>query len=223
MSAEEKRNSELLKEFLNDYKKPSFGSLSKREIDLRVFELLVETGVVDPNAPIFSLISTLKVSRAKARALVYDYNLRKKDGSTLKDDLKELLKEGSVEKEKYIKIEIDNPYLIDYIRNILRDKRLIADGSFKPELLVLSMNAYSCLLEACLSDEEQAYVRRQLYGDSLAKEAFSAIALGLVEKYAGEKTAESLINFGKLAIEQKGSSIKAWFRKLTTDTQGVEE
>lgn len=214
---------ELLEQFMNDYINPSFGSLSKKEIDMRVFDLFIKMGKISPDDSIFTLISTLKISRAKARSLIYDYNLRKKETKDLKKALKDLLQNGSVAKDSNIKIEVDDPYLTDYIRDVLKRKRMITDGSFKPELLVLSTKAYSVLLEECLTAEEQQNVRRYLYEDSLATAAFNALIQGLLEKYAGKDAAKMLVELGSMAIQQKGASLKKWFKDLTTKTTDVEE
>jgi len=214
---------ELLKDFLNDYISPSFGSLSKKEIDLRVFELFIKAGVIAEDASVFSLISKLKISRAKARSLIYDYNLRKYDENKLKRDLKKLLKDGAIEKSTSIKIEVDNPYLIDFIRDILKEHRLIADGSFKPEILILTTKAYCVLLESCLDDTEKKIVLRYLYGDNIAKELLTGFVSKLLEKYTGKDSADKILKLGKMIYEQKSSGVKEWIEQYVANTKNVEE
>ncbi len=175
----------ILEKFLDDYKTPSFGSLSKKEIDLRIFELYIDAGIIKKDPSIFDLVNELKISRSKARSLIYDYNLRKKSEDMLKEDLKNLLKDGVVEKDDRIKIEVDDPYLSDYIRNVLKSNKMIADGSFMKEILVLSTKAYCTLLENSLTDEEANATKKSLFGDSIAKNVMNGFMYKFLEKRVG--------------------------------------
>lgn len=212
----------ILEKFLNDYKTPSFGSLSKKEIDLRIFELYIDAGVIRKDPSIFDLVNELKISRSKARSLIYDYNLRKKSEEMLKEDLKSLLKEGVVEKDDRIKIEVDDPYLSDYIRNVLKSNKMIADGSFMKEILVLSTKAYCTLLENSLTEDETKAAKRSLFGDSIAKGALNGLVYTFLEKRVGENTAKNILELGKMIVEQKGRGVKKMFERYIENIDGVE-
>lgn len=213
----------ILEKFLDDYKTPSFGSLLKKEIDLRIFELYIDSGVIKKDPSIFDLVNELKISRSKARSLIYDYNLRKKNEKMLKEDLKNLLKDGVVEKDDRIKIEVDDPYLSDYIRNVLKSNKMIANGSFMKEILVLSTKAYCTLLENCLTDEETEAAKRNLFGDSIAKSVMNGFMYKFLEKHIGENTAENILELGKMIVEQKGQGVKKMFEDYIENPDGVEE
>lgn len=212
----------ILEKFLNDYKTPSFGSLSKKEIDLRIFELYIDAGVIRKDPSIFDLVNELKISRSKARSLIYDYNLRKKSEEMLKEDLKSLLKEGVVEKDDRIKIEVDDPYLSDYIRNVLKSNKMIADGSFMKEILVLSTKAYCTLLENSLTEDETKAAKRSLFGDSIAKGALNGLVYTFLEKRVGGNTAKNILELGKMIVEQKGRGVKKMFEDYIKNPDGVE-
>ena len=212
----------VLEKFLNDYRTPSFGSLSKKEIDLRIFELYIDAGVIKKDPSIFDLVNELKISRSKARSLIYDYNLRKKSEDMLKEDLKSLLKEGVVEKDDRIKIEVDDPYLSDYIRNVLKSNKMIADGSFMKEILVLSTKAYCTLLENCLTEDETKAAKRSLFGDSIASGILNGFMYKFLEKRVGENTAKNILELGRMIVEQKGQGVKKMFEDYIKNTDGVE-
>lgn len=212
----------ILEKFLDDYKTPSFGSLSKKEIDLRIFELYIDAGIIKKDPSIFDLVNELKISRSKARSLIYDYNLRKKSEDMLKEDLKNLLKDGVVEKDDRIKIEVDDPYLSDYIRNILKSNKMIADGSFMKEILVLSTKAYCTLLENSLTDEEANATKKSLFGDSIAKSVMNGFMYKFLEKRVGENTAKNILELGKMIVEQKGQGVKKMFERYIENVDEVE-
>ena len=99
------------------------------------------------------MISKLKITRQKARNLLYEYNLRL--NSDLEKEYKEFLKNPIFEKDKDIIIfNIENPLLIDYIKAKLKAKRLLSDGSFSPEIIKLKQNVYIELLKDFLDMQQ---------------------------------------------------------------------
>lgn len=95
---------------LYEYAKPAFGALPKREIDLLMLEAMVRIGCLDSEPSLYQLIQLLRVSRSKARSLVYERDLRRL-GKTQLDDLlrgslirPHILKQGDL----YC-LEIENP------------------------------------------------------------------------------------------------------------------
>src|ERR1700760_2652525 len=62
--------------FLEAYTATAFGVLPKTEIDLLVFTLLVQAGVIDANGPIYRTARALNITPAKARGLLFQYQLR---------------------------------------------------------------------------------------------------------------------------------------------------
>ena len=62
--------------FIEAYTATAFGVLPKTEIDLLVFWLLIEAGVIDPNGPIYRTARALNITPAKARGILFQYQLR---------------------------------------------------------------------------------------------------------------------------------------------------
>ena len=142
---------EILTELLNLYLTPSFGNIKQKEIDLFVFSKLIEIGFLKED--VFDIISKLKVTRQKARNLLYEYNLRK--SSDMSEEYKKFLTNPILEKDKEIVIfNIENPLLIDYIKSKLKEKNLLSDGSFSPEIIKLRQQVYIELLKECITDRE---------------------------------------------------------------------
>lgn len=65
------RVKKALDDFLTDYFKPAFGALPKQEVELLVLELLSALGAEEVRPSTYDLVSKLKVTRSKARRLIY--------------------------------------------------------------------------------------------------------------------------------------------------------
>lgn len=142
----------FFEKFLNDYTKPSFGSASKRDIDLSIFMLMQDLGIINTHPQIYEVVSLLHVTSSKARNLIYEASLRRSSEESLNAELLELLKEPIFmsTSDNMVAIEIDNPLLIDHLRQKLRDLKFITDGSHNRGIVKMSTTAYATLFYCCL-------------------------------------------------------------------------
>ena len=67
------------KDFAQVYFGQAMGSLPKSEIDLLVFTLLIKLSVISADGSIFAIARALNVTPAKARSLLFQYQLRHVD------------------------------------------------------------------------------------------------------------------------------------------------
>lgn len=147
----------LLIEFLNAYCKPSFGSMSKRDVDISVFMLMQDLGIIKENPQIYDVVSLLHITSSKARNLIYESSLRRNSHGTLDMALFEILKNPIflATLDNMIAIEIDDPLLIDHLKQKLRELKFITDGSFNKGIVKMSINAYATLFDVFLSEADR--------------------------------------------------------------------
>lgn len=147
----------LLIGFLNTYCMPSFGSMSKRDVDISVFMLMHDLGIIKENPQVYDVVSLLHITSSKARNLIYESSLRRNSRSTLDQALFELLKCPIfiATSDNMIAIEIDDPLLIDHLKQKLRELKFITDGSFNKGIVKMTINAYATLFDVFLSDEDR--------------------------------------------------------------------
>ena len=138
---------DILANMVDRYCVPSFGSMSKHDIDLLMFDSMVKMGVISDNPTIYDVMKDLKVTRSKARTLIYEFQLRKiEDDDQLRSQLRKLMKTPLMSTmSKNVCLEVDNPYLVDFIRNELKRLGYITDGSFHTELVKMSTEAFASL------------------------------------------------------------------------------
>lgn len=134
-------------EFINNFLTPSFGSLPKKEIEILIFGILFELGVLEPD--LYKLIQGLKITRQKAKNLLYEYNLRAFSDAQLEESFIKLLGSGMVDVDKnMILLQTDNMLLIDYLKSKLRNNGDISDGSFSPDIIKIKKKAFVKLLQS---------------------------------------------------------------------------
>ena len=167
--------SKVLEEMLQKYSNPSFGSMSKRDIDLLMFTALQDLGIIDSNPQIYDVVRLLHITRSKARNLIYESTLRRQEADKMDAYLKKEL-ERVIVQPKFLKegdkicIEIDNPLLIDYIRQQLRDLGHITDGSFSSELVKMTSNAFTDLYVSILSDANLSNIKAKFVALGLERD-----------------------------------------------------
>lgn len=132
-----------LAHILSEYAKPAFGALPKREIDMLMLDALVRIGYLDSEPSLYQLIQLLKVSRSKARSLVYERDLRRL-GKTQLDELlrRSLIRPYILKQGDLFCLEIENPLVLDHLKDKLQRLGFATDRSFSPSLVRLSKNAF---------------------------------------------------------------------------------
>lgn len=166
-------------DFIHLYLTPAFGSLPKREIDIALFQILQDLKIFDKNLEIYALLSSLRVTRSKARGLLYEANLRSNNNSNLDDELFDLLKDPVFLKDNdKICLEIGNPLLIDHLKHSLKEVKRITDGSFSPELVKLTPEAYLALINSKFARVSKEDIKKALI-DCGTKKQISAKSLFL--------------------------------------------
>ncbi|MAU15914.1 MAG: hypothetical protein CMH46_10300 [Muricauda sp.] len=216
------------KELLQDYLTPAFGSISKRDFDILLFIKLQKLGIFTKNPEIYEIVSELRVTRAKARNLLYESKLRQTSKTELDQELKEILKTPIFLKDNdKIGIEIDNPYLIDHLRAKLKQLNHITDGSFSPELVRLTTDAFVSLFESYLPEEskdeiKQAFIDIGAEADTslkgVLKGAFKKLGSKIADE-AGGQVAESVGEYLGPIISGSIDLMKNKFTGLFTEEE----
>ena len=155
---------EVLADLLEKYRKPSFGSMSKRDVDIMMFEALQDLGIIKANPKIYDVMQLLHVTRAKARNLIYEVALRRmKSEDVMEEELRELLSKPILLKETdKVALEIDNPLLIDYLRKRLKGLNHLTDGSFSPELVKMEYDAFAHIYQETRTDLDKKQINKKL-------------------------------------------------------------
>jgi len=214
----------LLERYLN----PAFGSLPKREIDILFFEVLEDLKVIREQPNIYNLLSDLKVTRSKARSLLYDRELRKLKETDLDQRVKEALKNPIISKAgDNFKLEIESPLVSDHLKATVQKLKHLSDGSFSPSIVTLSLNAVSALFAYYLSKEQQKSIKETLVQAGVPDSSFKGVLKSVFKKLASKVASdagEALIEDAEEVlspilsdtVDSIKDTISEWFKKEET-------
>lgn len=156
---------EILVKFLKAYTSPAFGALPKREIDLIVYEMLQEAGALELEPSMYELMRDLKITRTKARNLVYDSKIRKHSGSSsdFDDAIKNLFLEAKFSKDaNYFVLEVEDPLLHAEIKERVRTLGYVSDTSFNSAIIRMPLKAVAKVVEDLLDKKDHKKIEKAL-------------------------------------------------------------
>lgn len=141
-------DSEIIYEFLNFYLTPAFGSRSKSEIDLKVFELLLKSGLIEYDC--YKISIKLKITPVKARNLMLNARLRSLSNEIAEDEydkrfielLKSLKFKVSQHNSDIILFYVPDPLFREYIKFFFKQRDIIWDSSFNSEIVKVRLDDF---------------------------------------------------------------------------------
>lgn len=189
-NASEQAMRESLGMILSTYLSPAFGSITKREVDILMFTVLEKIGYIEENPTLYSLARNLRVTRSKARHLLYDRELRRLGEKDLDKKVLDILKHPLIQKQgELFVLEVENPLVIDHLKAKVQQLGYASDGSFSPSLVKLSENAIVALLDNLLEEKIKVGVRKEFVKAGLPDKSFQGILKDIL-KAVGKKAAD---------------------------------
>ncbi|MFG6178932.1 hypothetical protein ACGTN6_16980 [Halomonas sp. THAF12] len=178
--------------FLQSYMTPAFGALPKNEVELIVLNVLEKLNAIDEEPELYELVSKLKVTRSKARGLIYDRELRRSSEEELDGKVKALLKKPLIQKngDLYV-LEVENPLVSDHLRSKVQKLGYVSDGSFSPSIVKLGLDAVAALIESYLTEQERDDVKGALVAAGAPDTSFKGVIKATFKKVAGKVASDT--------------------------------
>ena len=154
------RAASAMKALLERFLDPAFGALPKSEIELLILGALEEVGAISGEPSVYELVSKLRVTRTKARNLIYERELRRLTLDELDSRVRNLLKRPIIQKagDQFV-LEVENPLVSDHLRSKVQALGHISDGSFSPTIVKLPLDAVVALIEFYIPGEQRGPVK----------------------------------------------------------------
>jgi hypothetical protein len=229
----------VLKEIFTKATTPAFGVLPQRELDLLLFKALRDCKILHKGDSLYSLMTDLKITRAKARNLLFDLQIREASAmADLDRDAREALARprGFVLDGSYLAFGVENPVVQAHIKDRVTQLGHLADASFDSTVIRVKPSAIGVLAAALMDDDEEEAFRDAMVAAGFERDKSMAAFLkaGLMhvaEKIAGEDVAEigesyleDLAGFftpyASKAKSRVVKILKAAFKRDKTDDEG---
>lgn len=182
----------VLAQLLSQYLNPAFGALPKNEVELLMLNSLAQLGAISAEPQVYELVANLRVTRAKARGLLYNRELRQSSAADLDLKVKTLLKRPLLQKDgELFVLEVENPLVADHLRAKLQSLGYLSDGSFSPSLIKLSLAAVCALIESLLTADEVRRVQAALVAAGAPDGSFKGVLKATLKKLASKIAADS--------------------------------
>ncbi len=219
---------DIFSDFLIAYTEPAFGALPKREIDILMFDMLRRLDLIDEDASIYTLMRDLKINRTKARALLYDLEIRKVDDTPghLDAEIRELLSStGFFKDADYFVIEVENPLVQDHLRDKIRRLGFLSDSSFNQQLVRMPLGAVRAVAEDIIPDKDREKIRKALIKAGAPDGSFGAVVEGALRNLAGKiagkagsEVASQAVGYMKPLFGAVGEAIVSAWKDVLTET-----
>ena len=180
----------VLSEFIVQFSDPAFASLPKREIEILVFQMMQKLEIFDDTPELYDLVSSLHVTRSKARNLIYESNLRSQSREKLDSELLEIILKPIImlnKKDCTIMLEVANPLLIDHLKSKMKELGKATDGSFSPDIVTMPDSSFAALIESFIpADKKDEIVKKLVKMKILKDKSIKGLVVQIV-KSAGKK------------------------------------
>jgi hypothetical protein len=176
-------------------RRPSFGSRTKREVELKLFELMYRDRIAHGTVTVGDVAEELAVTRSRARSLLLETRTRLagEPGAPSREQqlgafVLQWPRRGTIERDgERLRVVVDDPFLRDLLQNYAYGRGLAVDLSFSREIVTLTWPTYVALVRALAGEK----------GVDEALDVFAAeIRAGLREQAAAER------EFRKLEAEK---------------------
>lgn len=194
--------------FAEGYFAQAFGALPKTEIDLLVFRLLMETGVLQPDQPIYEIARSLNVTPAKARNLLFQHQLRTMSEADIEASVVIAVTTARFSVDgTTIGFGVESPLVRSAIQARSKSKGVFADVSLSGEILHVPMAQIGDFLGAFLPDARRELLIARLRRKKVVSPADLTLALN---KVGAAMLQESEKAGGKAAAVHIGRALFDW-------------
>lgn len=141
--ASEEKLREALKILLKPHATPVFGASKAIEHEVAALSALKILEFIDVSSDDFTLVEKLRITKSKARSLLYQAALREESDECSNEELlrKALSNPRIVKEGKFYLLEISDPLTMDRLRKKVRDYGFLSDGSFSGSIAKVPENA----------------------------------------------------------------------------------
>lgn len=141
----------FVEDLLEEYITKSFGTLSKRDLEVLLFHLLIKHGHFGKQINYFEISKTLRISESRVRNLYQDVQLRYNlySDEEAREHFIQIIEKNKFDKDSQdrYRFQIRDPLLRQYIEEWVESVNGIMDSSFSPTLVIISRDVFIDILQ----------------------------------------------------------------------------
>jgi hypothetical protein len=199
---------------------PALGAVTKRELELLIFDALIQVGFLPEPPTVYEVMQKLRVTRGRARALLFDRDVRRHGNGELDELAREALQRPLLQGQGYaVVLDIENPLLADHIRETLRQLGHATDGSFSPSIVKLNDAAAGALVEHYVPTAQREKVLNALHKAGVKDKSIKGAVKAMLRKGAAKLAGET----GEAIAGDFGELIRALFESKAAAVTGAAE
>lgn len=212
-SADESILREALRMLFVPHATPVFGASKSVEHEVAALNALKLLGYVSMNADEFELVERLRVTKPKARNLLYQSALRaSEDSDAVENALREVLSSPRIKRDgAFFLIEVPQPLTMDRLRARVRTLGFISDGSFSGGLAKVPEEALAALVDSLMPVEQKAAVLNAMKKQGLTDTSLQGVLKGALRRVGSRVAAEA----GEEVMSSAGDFLKQVFSDLS--------
>jgi hypothetical protein len=174
---------QAVQELLASHFRPVFGASRAIEHEIAAFNALKALGYLPPDPDEFQLVEFLRVTKTKARNLLYQAALRQEEGGEDTDEkLRKVLQNPRIVREGNVfLIEVPQPLTMDRLRRRVRQLGFLSDGSFSGSVARVPEAALIALVQNLISQDGQRAIMRDLHRQVVSENTFPGILIGALQ------------------------------------------
>ncbi|TCD47965.1 hypothetical protein [Chlorobium sp. N1] len=184
---------ESLRLLLAAHALPVFGAAKAVEHEVAALNALQVIGYLPERSDEFELVEKLRITKTKARNLLYQVALRQQGQSVteIDDSLRAVLGGRHVLKDgSFFLVEVPDPLTMDRLRRRVRAAGYLSDGSFSGAIARIPEGALVTLIDELIDKHHKQEILKRLHKAGLADVSVSgfvkAFLITVGKKYAGE-------------------------------------
>ena len=141
--------------FIKAYAATAFGALPKTEIDLQVFSLLVELGIIEVNKASYRIARALNITPVKARTLLFQYQLRNISEDDTDHEIMITLTTAKYWKDgDKLSFGISSPLVKAAVSAKMEEKGVFADVSLSGNIMRIDPSRFGEVLASLISQSQ---------------------------------------------------------------------
>ena len=176
-------------QIINDYLNRGFGTMTKNDFEVWIFNYLLQNR--PPNTSNYDFSVELRIPESKVKRLRYEASLKygnPTDTVQYNEAFQKLLANVNLKKgsKNVIQFAVEDMQLRKYLDSILKKKGRFADTSFNSEVVSITIDDLAILLDATSSEEQKKELLRKANENGpfidIAKKALGKIVEKALEK-----------------------------------------